>query len=239
MESCFYIVSMGKLQGQSSFFKPGPPALIGEAHQPIVHFLLKESFGSSILDLGGGSGAYSLEMKTKGFEPLVVDLDEASLSIAKKNGLNTKKITTDEDLGSGVADTVILIEVLEHVEDPKQFLEKAIRAARKRVLFTFPCTNDFTTLFGLGLSYAHIAVSDHLWHFSRSEIEKILKTLGKSYRIEESDYLFPHMVFALMQNCTKFPPLGRLVFSPIRVLNRLGLVKKRFPSRFYGIIDVI
>ena len=47
------------------------------------------------------------------------------------------------------------------------------------------------------------------------------------------------MVFALMQNCTKFPPLGRLVFSPIRVLNRLGLVKKRFPSRFYGIIDVI
>ena len=47
------------------------------------------------------------------------------------------------------------------------------------------------------------------------------------------------MVFALMQNCTKFALVGRLAFLPVRVLNRLGLVKKRFPSRFYGVIDVI
>ena len=66
MESYFYIVLMGKLQGQSSFFKLGPPAQIGEAHQPIVDFLLKEAIGTSILDIGGGCGSYAIEMKAKG-----------------------------------------------------------------------------------------------------------------------------------------------------------------------------
>lgn len=47
------------------------------------------------------------------------------------------------------------------------------------------------------------------------------------------------MVFALMRNCTKFALVGRLVFLPIRVLNRLGFIKKNIPSRFYGIIDMI
>ncbi len=48
---------MGKLQGQSSFFVPGPPAKPGEAHKPIVEFLLKEIRGETVLDLGGGEGA--------------------------------------------------------------------------------------------------------------------------------------------------------------------------------------
>lgn len=239
MESYFYIVLMGKLQGQSSFFKLGPPAQIGEAHQPIVDFLLKEAIGTSILDIGGGCGSYALEMKANGFDPLVVDVDEEALKTAKENGVRVKKVSPNEDIGSELADTVILIEVLEHVDDPKAFLEKAIRAARKRVLFTLPCTNDFTTLFNLGLSYSHIAVTDHLWHFSYSELENILKSIGKKYRLEVSDYLFPHMVFALMRNCTKFALVGRLAFLPIRVLNRLGFIKKSIPSRFYGIIDMI
>lgn len=46
------------------------------------------------------------------------------------------------------------------------------------------------------------------------------------------------MVFALMRNCTKFALVGRFVFLPIRVLNRLGFIKKSIPSRFYGVIEV-
>ena len=142
---------MGKLQGQSSFFRPGPPARPGEAYKPIVNFLLREIKGQSIVDLGGGEGAYSLELSRAGYDVTVADINPESLKVAKENGLKTRLLQQGESLGENVADTVMLIEVLEHVQDPKAFLQSALKAARKRVVFTLPCTEDFDSLFRLGL----------------------------------------------------------------------------------------
>ena len=212
---------MGKLQGQSAFFVPGPPALPGEAHRPIVDFLLRETRGKSVLDIGGGRGAYSLELAKAGYNTVVADINSESLKVAEANGLSTRLLQPGESVGEGVADTVMLIEVLEHVPDPKAFLGSAIAAARKRVVFTLPCTDDFELLFGLGLSYAHIAVSDHLWHFS----------------LELGDPLFPSLALSLLGRYLK-GPLGYAVRFPLRVANRLGLVPKAIPSRFYGVIEI-
>ena len=114
---------MGKLQGQSSFFKPGPPANPGDAYKPIVDFLLREIRGKSVLDVGGGEGAYSLELSRAGYDTVVADINPESLKAAAANGLKTRFLQQDELLGDGVADTVLLIEVLEHVQDPKAFLQ--------------------------------------------------------------------------------------------------------------------
>lgn len=231
-----YICTMGKLQGQSSFFVPGPPAKPGEAHKPIVDFLLKEIRGETVLDLGGGEGAYSLEMKKAGFDTTVADINEKSLAVAEQNGLKTKLLEPSEPLGENLADTVMMIEVLEHVPDPAEFLKSAIGAARKRVLFSLPCTNDFKTLFECGLSYAHVAVSDHLWHFSYDELKQLLDGLGVEYRLTMGDCLFPGAGIKLLRDCFS-GPLGFLLMFPFRVLNKLGVIPKRYPSRFYGIIE--
>lgn len=229
---------MGTLKGKSEFFRPGPPALPGEAHAPIVQFLLKELRGKAVLDIGGGRGAYSLELKRNGFEPTVLDIDGEALAVAQNNGLSVRQIAPDEVLEENCADTVMLIEVLEHVDDPAQFLRNAIRYARKRVLFTLPCTDDFDTLFAMNLSYAHIAVSDHLNHYSRKEMEALLDSVGNPYRLDVGDYLFPHASMLVLSESFSCGVLGKLAMLPIRVLNKLGFVKKRFPSRFYGIIEV-
>ena len=228
---------MGILQGQSSFFKPGPPARPGEAHQPLVQFLLREIRGKSVLDIGGGEGAYALELKKAGYDAVVADINAESLKVAEGNGLATRLLKPDENVGSKVVDTVTLIEVLEHVDDPTAFLKNAIAAARKRVLFTLPCTEAFEELFSLGLSYAHVAVSDHLWHFSYSEMKSLLDSVGCSYRLEMGDFLFPHMSMALLRKNLR-GPLGFLAMLPLRIANRLGLVSRGVPSRFYGVIDI-
>ena len=232
-----YICRMGKLQGQSGFFVPGPPARPGEAHKPIVDFLLREIRGKSIMDIGGGQGAYSLELAKAGYDTIVADINMESLKQAEKNGLKIRCLQAGESVGENVADTVILIEVLEHVPDPKAFLQSAIAAARRRVVFTLPCTDDFELLFSLGLSYAHIAVSDHLWHFSNEEMKSMLDSLGKPYRLELGDNLFPSLAMSLLGRYLK-GPLGYVIRFPLRVANRLGLVPKAIPSRFYGVIEI-
>lgn len=210
----------------------------GEAHKPIVEFLCREIQGESVLDIGGGCGAYSLELKKRGFEPTVLDIDENALAVAQKNGLATQKIAPDEVLDEKIADTVILIEVLEHVEDPEQFLRNAIRYARKRVLFTLPCTNDFESLFELNLTYSHIAVSDHLNHYSKTEMEALLSKLGVKFSLEMGDCLYPRAAIAVLRESFTPRVFGWLYTLPLRVLNKLGLIKKRYPSRFYGIIYI-
>ena len=228
---------MGILQGQSSFFRPGPPARPGAAYRLIVQFLLREIRGESVIDVGGGQGAYALELFKKGFDVTVADINAESLKVAEDHGLKTLLLQPGETLGENVADTVMLVEVLEHVPDPKAFLKSAITAARKRVVFTLPCTNDFDLLFGLGVSYAHVAVSDHLWHFSNDEMRSLLDSLDMPYQLKMGDPLFPALPMFLLERYLK-GPLGFVVRLPLRVANRLGLVPKAIPSRFYGVIEV-
>jgi len=201
-----------------------------------VEFLLREVRGETVLDLGGGEGAYSLEMKKAGFDTVVADINEQSLALAEKNGLKIKVLNPAEPLGENLADTVTMIEVLEHVPNPAEFLKSAIGAARKRVLFSLPCTDDFKPLFETGLTYAHIAVSDHLWHFSYAELKALLDELGVKYSLTMGDYLFPGAGIKLLRDCFR-GPFGFLLMLPFRVLNKLGLIPKRYPSRFYGIIE--
>jgi SAM-dependent methyltransferase len=229
---------MGTLQGQSPFFVPGPPAKPGEAYQPIVDFLKDNILGNTVLDLGGGQGVYALELAKMGFAVCVADVDEQSLALAKGSGLATRLLSQDSDLGVKIADTVVMVEVLEHVQSPARFLAQAIRATRKRVLLTVPCSDDFQVLFSHGLSYAHIAVSDHLWHFSDKEMESLLQATGLTYHIDKGDPLFPRAGIHLLRTSFRWHWLGRLAVLPLRVADRLGWLTKRIFSRYYCVVDV-
>ena len=223
---------MGKLQGISSFFVPGPPARPGDAYQPIVQFLLKELRGNTVIDLGGGEGAYALEIKKAGYDVIVADINSESLSVAERNGLKTRHLCLEEQLGENLADTIVLIEVLEHVQDPKAFLKSAVQATKKRVVFTLPCTDDFIPLFKKGLTYNHIAVSDHLWHFSYDELKKILDSLEVEYYLTMGDYLFPKASIDILRECFRSMKAFNTLMHLYSLFDRFGLITNRYPSRF-------
>ena len=227
---------MGKLQGQSSSFLPGSPAKKNEAHEPIVQFLLKEVRGSSVIDLGGGERTYALKLKDAGYDVIVADINPESLSTAEHYGLKTKLLGPNEQLDENTADTIILIEVLEHISTPADFLMSAVKAAKKRVLFSLPCTEDFKPLFDAGLTYAHIAVTDHLWHFSNKELRELLDSLSVEYTLTMGDYLFPTPAIRLLRHYYR-GPIGYLFTLVLRIINKLNIIPRRCPSRFYGIIE--
>jgi SAM-dependent methyltransferase len=189
------------------------------------------------MDLGGGMGAYALEMRKAGFQVLVVDQDAVALEEAGRQGLPVRQVLPSEDLGEDVADTVVMIEVLEHVADPAAFLNAAVRAARHRVLFTLPCIDDFEELFNLGLSYASIAVTDHLHHFSSEELRRLLGGAHCRLTLDLREPLSPSVAFEMLRSSFRWPGLGRLCLLPLLLLNKTGGLRRRFPTRCYGVVE--
>lgn len=227
---------MGVLQGHSSFFVPGPPAKPGAADGEILKFLLKSVVGTEILDLGGGNGAYSLELQKRGLHPLVLDVDANALRAAADIGLPTRHLRPGEPLGEAVADTVIMVEVLEHVPDPTQFLAMALRAAKTRVVFTVPCSHDFQALFALGLTYHHIAVTDHLNHFADEDLKALLDATGCRYELVKGSPIFPGTALRLLRNAFRYRWMARVALFPVKIMNLLGLIREQFPCRYFGVI---
>jgi len=238
-KSLVKVTDMPKLQGSASFFQEGPPAPPGDVHPGIVRFLQNNIAGSSVLDLGGGQGAYGFEIQNMGYEVVVADINAESLKIADDNGLKTTLLEAGEHPKPKSTDTVVLIEVLEHVVDPQDFLKMAIQTARKKVLLTVPCSEDFERLFELGLSYGHIAVTDHLNHFKQKELENFIQPLAKKFTIQLQDPLFPHGAMSILSHSFSNPWIGKLCMLPLRIANRLGGIKKDYYSRFLCSIDVM
>jgi hypothetical protein len=227
---------MGRLVGSSSFFKPGPPAPIGFASESIMTFLNKNVEGK-ILDLGGGRGAYSFELQQKGFDVTLGEIDKECIKSVRDAGLKAIDLTqTSLDDLKEQFDTVMLLEVLEHIPDYREFLQKALACSRSKVILTVPCNDDFEELFRLGLTYNHIAVSDHVNHFSSRDMKDFLEDTGMQFNIERGDFLFSSSIAPLVVTKLKRHPLGIFIAVPLKILWKFGWLPKLFPSRLFIVI---
>lgn len=222
---------MGVLRGSSPFFVPGPPAPPGAPNQEVLAFLSPRVEGA-ILDLGGGLGAYSRALRERGHDVTLAEKDVRCLEAAQSAGLPVLDMNALDLAGlRNRFDTVLLVEVLEHVEDPRAFLAAALACARRKLLLTVPCTDDFAALFASGLTYNHVAVSDHLHHFTSGDIAAMLEELKCRYVLGKEAHLFPGVLLDLMMRCLGDGRLARLSLLPFRLANRLGMVPRALPSR--------
>lgn len=229
--------AMAQLVGSSPFFVPGPPAEIGHPSTSVAQFLLKNARGR-VLDVGGGNGAYSLELKKHGFSVTLAEVNPDALATASAAGLDVIDMNrTHWSELKGQFDTVILVEVLEHIPDYSEFLSQAFSCASSRLLITVPCNDDFHSLFAVNLTYNHIAVSDHVNHFSSADLRKLFDDLPCSYTLERGDPLFPWAFLALMREQFRRKPLLYSLVFPLRVLNKLHLIPRSHPTRCFVVAD--
>jgi len=121
---------------------------IGCQH-PIINeaYVLKEAVGKSVLDVGCGSGRWGKLLSVKGFKVTGVDVTLEYLQTASVLGDYEELFKRDFEKDSlldtfkvGVFDTVLCVEVLEHLK--KQTGLKLLRemaALGGRVVVTTPC----------------------------------------------------------------------------------------------------
>lgn len=210
---------------RKDIFTKGYPAKV--AYEPFIKFVLKYAKNNDkILDVGGGEGAYSYELKKHGFNSVCVDIDDEYIKRAKEKGVESYIMDgSNLDFPDNSFNIILLFEVLEHVKNFDSILKEAKRVANNYILITVPNCGDFEKLKPY-LTYDHFLAVDHNNFFTKNDLEDVLSRHFKKFKVQEKE------------------PIIRTIGLPIWVtyvakgLVKLNLVKTEVHYRLCAVIEV-
>lgn len=198
---------------------------------------IKKMIGASqkkILDLGCGNGRVGA-LFVENNEVFGIDFSESAIAEAKKRGIKAQvgDINSKLPFNDEAFDTVLLIEIMEHVFDPLFLLQESYRVLKKggTLLCAIPNAaniinrihflitgdfKDYTARFNL--LYPAYSFTEHIRVFSPKLIERMFRNCN--FKICLSDYWFP-------------PFFERHPFNKMNWLAKVILylrLEKRFPN---------
>lgn len=138
--------------------------------------------GKNILELGSGLGNITIKIKEKGFNIVPTDINRYFLSSLKKITRDTfyLNVLDVDGVKRGQFDTIIAINVLEHIDDDIKALGNIYKLLPKKGVFVILVpAHDF--LFG---SYDKFA--KHYHRYSKQSLYSKLSSVG--FKIEEIGY---------------------------------------------------
>lgn len=180
-----------QIKGDIENLRRAPPAR--EAPQEIVSLAAGLS-GHKVIDVGGGTGTYSSALMSKGFYCLVVDVELSYLEEAKSKGVDTVRMDARHlAIREKSFDTVLLVEVIEHVGDVLSVLKEASRVSSCNVIITTPSHDSYFWLKSRELYVEAALPPSHVDFFTKPSLEKVLARVFESYRVlyGEPIRLFP------------------------------------------------
>lgn len=144
------------------------------------------SAGQSVLDLGCGDGAVLLALRERvAIDALGADISDLALEFLQQKGVTVHRCDLS-DIASVEAlpevDHVLLLEVLEHMPRPEEFLLRVRRKARHSVIFSFPNTGYISyrlrLLFGRFPVQWRVSPGEHLRFWTYQDLKWWLSELG-------------------------------------------------------------
>ncbi len=150
---------------------------LGVAFRPIPRW----QPGGRLLDVGCGSGFYLSEMKKLGWEVHGVEVSpKACAAVQSLYGTPTFCGSLDEaPFSEGSFDVITFWDVLEHLPNPRETLQRAYKLLRPNgyLLVIVPNRRSFYTYL-FGRAYVHWELPRHLYHFSRKSLVLLAKKVG-------------------------------------------------------------
>lgn len=101
--------------------------------------------GPRILDIGCGDGLLLEMIRKKGFKGVGVDLSEEAVRKCKVKNLDAYVIdSTSKKLpfSDGEFESVVILDILEHLYSPEVLLREAIRLSKKNIIISVPNFNS-------------------------------------------------------------------------------------------------
>jgi SAM-dependent methyltransferase len=215
-----------RLKTRDDVYQIGFPAKPGEHYRAFVRFVAEHA-GQSILDLGCGYGAYSLALAAEGRHCVGCDVNMNYLVPAAAAGLPAVAVDSTLPFSDRSFDTVILLEVIEHVPQLEGILKEAFRVARRNVLVTVPNAESLARLQENDVTYAHMLSSDHVHFFDPDSLRELLGRYGSKIEIRRDDPIYPYWFVS-----------RSLPYYALRILYRSGLLKPAFFTRLYAVASV-
>jgi len=114
----------------------------------ITHLVSRFSPSTVFFDIGGGNGCVSNALQSAGNEVVLVEPGSVGALNAKKRGVRTVAQSTLEDAGfeHGSLSSVGLFDVVEHIEDDAEFLQRVYYRILQLSFFV-PCSTHFSAAF--------------------------------------------------------------------------------------------
>lgn len=133
-----------------------------------------------LLDVGCGNGELLLWYQNHGWETMGIEPSKRGAMIARSKGLQIIESTVEEaTLPDNYFDAITMVQVLEHLKDPKESLSKMYRALRSRGLIlagvpNFLCVDRQV----LGSFWLPLEIPRHLYHFTPKSLQKVFEAGG-------------------------------------------------------------
>lgn len=163
-----------------------PMSLVSEN---IISFIKKRA-GKRLLDFGCGLGGYSKRLNQLGFTCTALDSNPSYIQIAKSLGVDARLQAVEKiDFPDNYFDTTIMVEVIEHLEQPEPILSEIKRVTKNNVIITSPNCTETPILQSYGLTFEHMLELDHKQFFTVSSLETILKNIFVKVTVSEKEPL--------------------------------------------------
>jgi 2-polyprenyl-3-methyl-5-hydroxy-6-metoxy-1,4-benzoquinol methylase len=194
-----------------------------------------------LLDVGAATGYFVALASDRGFSSQGVDISEHAAAIATAKGRSVRAGTIDNI--SGTFDCITMLDLIEHVPDPRAVIRRASRLLRPGgiLVVNAPDAGSFVARL-LGRSWHLISPPEHLHYFNKKNLKRLLEeeefkivqsmTIGKSFTFK---YIFKtlgrstHMVF--FEKISTFfsrPSLAKISF-PVNLRDNMFIVARKNP----------
>lgn len=161
--------------GKRSFFEKLYHFIKGIALKNKLHLIHSLSSKGTLLDIGAGTGEFLLICKKNGWQVTGIEPSDKAKAIAQKKGIHIE--TALGLLPDHSFDVITMWHVLEHVPDLNHQLDELKRLLKPNgtIIIAVPNFNSLDAK--LYQEYwAAYDVPIHLWHFSKTAIQKIFAT---------------------------------------------------------------
>jgi 2-polyprenyl-3-methyl-5-hydroxy-6-metoxy-1,4-benzoquinol methylase len=161
--------------GKRSFFEKLYHFIKGIALKNKLHLIHSLSSKGTLLDIGAGTGEFLLICKKNGWQVTGIEPSDKAKAIAQKKRIHIE--TALGGLPDHAFDVITMWHVLEHVPDLNHQLDELKRLLKPNgtIIIAVPNFNSLDAK--LYQEYwAAYDVPIHLWHFSKTAIQKIFAT---------------------------------------------------------------
>lgn len=200
----------------------------------IVTSLRKHISGGKLIELGCAYGYFLAEASTA-FDVCGVEISEHARTVSRDRGFDVEREASPAFLAKhGPFDAAVMLDVLEHMEDPGAILDRLHAALRPggQVMIT---TGDYGSLLArtMGKRWRLMTPPQHLWFFSPRTVTALLARHGfRVHTVEHPWKLVPLALVAYQATryvggqdlVRRFVPPGRL---PINLFDAMRVVAER------------
>lgn len=191
----------------------------------------------NLLDIGAGTGDFLNQAKNSGWNCIGIEPNEKAKNIAVSKGVNFINIL--EELDNNSFDVITMWHVLEHVPDLEYQIKTLKRLLKPNgtIFIAVPNYNSFDAKHYKSF-WAAYDVPRHLWHFSKSSIQKLVANENlKLHKVKPM--WFDSFYVCLLSEKYKTGKMNFIKgFFNGFLSNCSGIVKKEFSSHIYIIKNV-